>query len=707
MIKRVNFNSIGVKVSLAVVCLLVLVMGVKSAVQIKHEFNAELSQGEALKLEESKLLAKELEKKFLIAYQLGASVQANVQNMVTEISQEDRNREFIIKNIVDLLKGKQDIQGVGVYFEPNRFDGADANHITSSSPTGRFAKYISRDNGSDNILIEDEEDTDKDWYDQVIKSKEIHLMEPYVDTDGQLVTSYVFPVVSGDNAIGVALVDININELQKEAVAHSNGQEDFKALITDEGTFVANAMDESMILKNLFEIVPEAKESVGKAISDGYKINDETIAGTTIEGKIIYVAVDLPGVDQKWCYESATTLNYFLADAKRAAVFSVISDMAIILLIGAIIVMILLCGISKPMALIEKGIGKLADYNLDLAEESEMAKKYITRKDEVGNVVRAVHALRTNLTEIIANITAYAENTASTSEELTATAQETASTATQVGNSVEGIAEGATNQAQDAQSLATDVENSNVEVSKMLEIVHQLTEKNEFIELKKNEGNESLELLVEANEKSTQTAMQVSDIVNETNESAERIAQASEMIKSIASQTNLLSLNAAIEAARAGESGKGFSVVAGEVKKLAEQSDRFAMEIEEVIQELKEKTNLAVEIMNQTQHIVKTQEEMLRKTEEKFEEISDSVDENKKIVEILDQSSRVVQESNARIVSLVGNLSAIAQENAASTEEMSAAVEIQVASIASISQASENLATIATDLQAEATKFRL
>ena len=78
------------------------------------------------------------------------------------------------------------------------------------------------------------------------------------------------------------------------------------------------------------------------------------------------------------CYESATTLDYFLADAKKAAVFSVISDMAIILLISAIIVIILLCMISRPMALIERAIGKLADYNLDLAEESEMAKKYIT-----------------------------------------------------------------------------------------------------------------------------------------------------------------------------------------------------------------------------------------------------------------------------------------------------------------------------------------
>lgn len=184
MIKRVNFNSIGVKVSLAVVCLLVLVMGVKSAVQIKHEFNAELSQGETLKLEESKCLANELEQKFLIAYQLGASVQANVQNTVAKIPQEERNREFILDNIVSLFKGKEDIEGVGLYFEPNRFDGADVNHITSSSPTGRFAKYISRDNGSSNILVEDEEDTDKDWYNQVIKSKEILLMEPYVDTDG-------------------------------------------------------------------------------------------------------------------------------------------------------------------------------------------------------------------------------------------------------------------------------------------------------------------------------------------------------------------------------------------------------------------------------------------------------------------------------------------------------------------------------------------
>lgn len=191
----------------------------------------------------------------------------------------------------------------------------------------------------------------------------------------------------------------------------------------------------------------------------------------------------------------------------------------------------------------------------------------------------------------------------------------------------------------------------------------------------------------------------------QTNKSAEQISTASDMIQSISDQTNLLALNAAIEAARAGEAGKGFAVVAEEIRKLAEQSAGFTGDIKQTISGLQEQTEKAVNTMSEAKEIVGEQEIKLQETGEKFEEISSALEKSREIVKEIARQSEDVVNNNKNITKVVENLSAIAEENAATTEEASASVDTQVQSIQDISSASENLAEIATNLQAEVSKF--
>lgn len=343
--------------------------------------------------------------------------------------------------------------------------------------------------------------------------------------------------------------------------------------------------------------------------------------------------------------------------------------------------------------------------NYDLTKEA--TKDYSQRRDEIGEIYHATVSLKDRIKEIASSISEHSQNTAATAEELTATAQSTAESADEVAHAVSNIAGGATNQAQDTQNAAQNIEHSNRFVMNMLNVLEDLNKATDFINEKKEEGSASLIELVEATEQVTRSSEQIGEIIAQTNRSAEQISSASDMIQSISDQTNLLALNAAIEAARAGEAGKGFAVVAEEIRKLAEQSSGFTGEIKNTINSLKSHTERGVNAMVLVKEVVSEQEQKLEETGDKFKQISNALERSREIVGEIDKEAKKIVQNNEDITKIVENLSSIAQENAATTQQASASVDSQVQSIQNISEASENLSQIATQLQEEVSKFRI
>ena len=446
------------------------------------------------------------------------------------------------------MSGNDRIQGLGIFFKSNKFDGKDINYITSDNKTGSFAVYATKDKEAINFDLDDSFLTE-DWYTSAIQNTGIDLCDPYVDGD-KIVTTYFIPIMSGQEIIGVVGADIDISGISKVLASDpTNNKDDFVALCSNNGTIVAHSIDESLIMKNLVEANPAFKESVAAAQSGK---ESDLVAKSVVTGKesqTIFIPVDTEGTPEFWVFESVTSMDYFTKGARAEIITSSIISILIIVLIGVIITMLLLKFVSKPLSIMDSAISKFANYNLDVDEEVAKAKKYLNSKDEIGNTMRALWDLKVNLRSIVTSISNHAQNTAATAQELTATSQSTASSANEVASAVSNIAQGATSQAQDTQSAAQSVETSNGLLENMLEILENLKKATNNIDKLKNEGISTLEELKEISNENNEISKEVAQVIIDTNKSTEKITTASEMIQSISDQTNLLALNADIDIA--------------------------------------------------------------------------------------------------------------------------------------------------------------
>lgn len=192
-----------------------------------------------------------------------------------------------------------------------------------------------------------------------------------------------------------------------------------------------------------------------------------------------------------------------------------------------------------------------------------------------------------------------------------------------------------------------------------------------------------------------------------TNISVQKIREATELITSIASQTNLLSLNASIEAARAGEAGKGFAVVASEIQKLAEQSSQSAETIGRIISDLTEQADLTVCIVDEVSQVMEMQQSKLQQTQERFGMLEQGISQSGRETKQIREQTDICDAARMSVEDVIVNLSAISQENAASTQETTASMEELHETMQQLALASGNLKEMAQQLEQDLNFFRL
>ena len=434
-----------------------------------------------------------------------------------------------------------------------------------------------------------------------------------------------------------------IQQINENTSAINKLQEQYKT--------IATTPNEKQKLEELEEALPAYRKARGdiiKLATTGHSREAFTLfeASKPVFSKALSVRSDIA----QFNVEDAKKLD---EASKRLA------ERTNIMSIGVTILAFLLAGmlgitlsrsISRPLSLIVTTVNEIAEGDL-----RDKPRKVVS-EDEIGHLAETLLKMRTHLRQLVTKINDSSEQVAAAAEELTATSEQSSQASNQVVVSITHVASGSEAQVNSVNDATVIIETMSASTEEIAANAANVTAVTEQTAATASRGFEAISKATAQMALIENTVITSAAIVAQLGNRSKDIGQIVEAISTIANQTNLLALNAAIEAARAGEAGKGFAVVADEVRKLAEQAETAAKQIAALIAAIQIDTDKAVTAMDEGTKVVRTGTQVVNNAGQAFQEISQSITKASSQVKEFSDTIHQIAESSQEIVSTVHSI---------------------------------------------------
>lgn len=523
-----------------------------------------------------------------------------------------------------------------------------------------------------------------------------------------------------DRSVSGELTEKEAQELAAEAVRNMRYRDDASGYIWIDG--------EDYVLV-MHPILAEQEGTNRKDLTDqnGVKVTQSVVAvaksgggynefyftkadGVTVAPKIAYAQMFEP-----WGWAVATG-NYVddmnqKIDSQKENIQEEFSMMLLIYGIAAAVMLAAALVISVLSGIrITKGI-KMVEANLRQAAVGDLSFSVspilLKRADEIGAMARSLENVRQSLANMLGSVLHTGEALSQSSEKFSEKFGSISESIQNTNRAIEDLAQGATNQANETETVNEKI----VELGGVIEVeksgVQKLEEAVSAMAGYSTGASESIRELNQITQVTNEAINMVSEQTNKNNESAADINKTIEIIKGLAAQTNLLSLNASIEAARAGDAGRGFSVVAEEIRSLSEESSGNAQEIEGIVKELVHNVEISVSKMQEVIRNVQKQQKCLDETREAFQHLKEEVSLVEDVTKEIGGQTEVLNSLKQIVTDSVNSLASVVEENAASTEETSASMTLLSQTIGECTEDTQGLVELSRRQNEQASKFQL
>lgn len=544
---------------------------------------------------------------------------------------------------------------------------------------------------------------DRAYFQNALSGKN-NVSDPLVSkVDGSIVVVYAVPIKNNNEVVAVLIETTDGNKLSELTNPVKVGATGYAFMIRKDGANIAST-NKDLVIKMYNPIEEAKKDPKLQALAD---IEKKMGAGETGIGEYYYNGVYkyvgyAPVKGTEWSVGVIVVKSEILSELDSLKI-SVILSSILFLLIGFGIAYIIAISISKGIKATSKHLELLAEGNLC----GEISPKYLQLKDEVGDMTNSMKAMQESLREMIRRIKENSSNINMQSENLSSVADEIASSSQNVTEAISEIAKGTSSQSEDLINVTDSLNEFSNKLSGMVSEIQVVDSNSREIGLMAKDSSSEMNELNQSVTKVSNSFKTFNGKIIGLGKDINEINEFTNIINSIAEQTNLLALNAAIEAARAGEAGRGFSVVADEIRKLAEQSKISSESISRLINEISKNTDVIVQDSVDMDDELINQVKIINSSITSFKKIIEAVNEVIPKIETVKNSAEGINKDKDTILVRVDGVSSVSLEVSASSEEISASSEEMSASTEEVAAASQVLSTMTKEMLDDVNKFKI